>query len=102
MKAFDTPHHQDYYKNWIYLATINGEDYYFQGLPSETDPFPSISIVYGVEPHEYISTTFSVADMLDDQKVISLIKLYMEHNYYPMIHLITLIRQFAANNKKGV
>lgn len=100
MKAFDTPYHQAYYKDWIYLGTINGEDYYFQGLPSAENKFPSTSIVYGKERHEYVSTTMSVSNMLHTDTCSAQVSCYLLHNYTSMIHLIMLVRAYAAKQKQ--
>jgi hypothetical protein len=60
-KAYNTPHHLDYYKDWEYLGTFNGKDFYYIDKGNSTgDQYYNInlSIVFGEEPCEYISPCF--------------------------------------------
>ena len=100
MKVFTSHYFSDYYKNWIYLGTAGGRDYYLQYLPTKEKPYPSYSIVYGFEPNEYISTTLSVADMLDNKILASRIPFYAEYKSSSyMLHLIAFIREYSLNNE---
>jgi hypothetical protein len=95
-KHFDTDYHRNYYKNWVYLGTIDNQDYYIQSLPSATDPFPSTSVVFGEEPHEYISTTVSIESMLNDEKALKTLEFYIKHKaLYYGIHMIAFVRNYA-------
>ncbi len=97
MKAFDTPHHQDYYKDWIYLGTVSNQDYYLQALPCKAKRFPCTSVVYGANPEQYISTTMSVDEMLNTELCLKRMEFYLEHSDLShMIHLIAFIREYAG------
>jgi hypothetical protein len=93
-KRFDTKHHQEYYKDWIYLGTIGAMDYYLEAVPTSAKTHPCTSIVYGEEPHQYISTTISVLDMLETNTCIRYVRPYLETEQYHMLYLITLVKEF--------
>ena len=96
-KQFNTPHHKEYYKDWIYLGTVGAMDYYLEALPTRMKTYPSTSIVYGGEPQEYISTTVSVLDMLETNTCIRYMRQYLETEQFHMVHLMTLVREFIAS-----
>ena len=61
MKAFNTPHHNEYYKDWEYLGTFNGKDFYYLDNGDSTGKqyySINLSIVFGSEPCEYMSPCF--------------------------------------------
>lgn len=64
---FNTPHHLDYYKEWIFLGSCGGKDYYIKDWP---DILPKgqplwTSVVYGEEPESYMSSVLGVAELLN-------------------------------------
>jgi len=87
-KIWDTNYHSDYYDSdagWIYLGSDNKHDYYVNHKHEHT------SIVYGLEPREYISAMYDVyitrdniwtrnpANPKDIYPYTQLRKLLMEH-----------------------
>jgi hypothetical protein len=98
IKQFNGEHHQAYYEGWIYLGTVDKQDYYIEALPTSDYPYPSMSIVYGVEPSEYISTTMPISSMLDNDICSHAIKFYVINNLNDMLQMITFVRSYAAKH----
>lgn len=60
-KHFNTEHHQDYYEGWDYLGSDDKYDYYvlpWSKVNMKYNDRPYLSIVYGNEPHQYISPDY--------------------------------------------
>jgi hypothetical protein len=95
-KQFNSTYQKEYYKDWIYLGTVREEDYYIQSLPTEVNPYPCTSIVYGYEGHAYISTTLSILDMLNTIKCNIAVKFYVSNpSLGYMLHMIAFVRAYA-------
>jgi hypothetical protein len=94
-KLFNSKYHQEYYKDWVYLGNDGEHDYYFQGLPTEDKAYPSTSIVFGESPNEYVSTTHSVEDILDNEKCNKIVLFAVLANIDIELHLVAYIRRYA-------
>jgi hypothetical protein len=102
MKEFITEYLTNYYFDWIYLGTADKKDFYLESLPTKENPYPSYSIVYGKEPSNYISTTFSVKDILNDTQFYRTLSTFIiggQDN--DMLHLFAFIREYNRKQDKN-
>jgi hypothetical protein len=102
MKKFISEYLNNYYFDWIYLGTADNKDFYLESLPTKENPYPSYSIVYGKNPQDHFSTTFSVSDILDNEIFYNILFIYVNgaHNS-GMWHLFGFIREYYRKQTKG-
>jgi hypothetical protein len=102
MKEFITEYLTNYYFDWIYLGTADKKDFYLQSLPTKENPYPSYSIVHGKKPSNYISTTFSVESILDNQEFYQILSIFISGRQdNDMLHLFAFIREYNRKQDKN-